>query len=332
MSTFRVMTYNVRYFGHGTRGIASTAFSLHRIASALARLDPLPDLICLQEVETSSLRSTWLHPRKHPAETQLARLLEVLNAQLQQVKAGELYKGHYFPAHDYHIAGTTSFYTTGLAILVRSPLELVRHNAERPFDLTHRKGLPRAHANPGFVKPWLKQTRICAHAVFANPAGERIDLFNTHLSLPTFVNSEFWRLGNDRLGYGPNQLEEAKTLHEFVEQERGSDRFLVMGDLNALPGSPVYEYLTVKAGWQDPLHSLLGGVQGLRKFPTAGFLHLRMHLDHMLSGAGISWLDFDGTLPLGDPQSPFHELSDHTPLIGRFTLPTLYTIDRVELP
>ena len=57
MPDVRVITYNVRYFGHGTRGIASTAKSMERIAGALAGLDPLADVICLQEVETTSLRS-----------------------------------------------------------------------------------------------------------------------------------------------------------------------------------------------------------------------------------------------------------------------------------
>ena len=56
--TLRVMTYNVRYFGHATRGIASTGPAFRRIARSLAALDPLPDLVCLQEVETQSLRST----------------------------------------------------------------------------------------------------------------------------------------------------------------------------------------------------------------------------------------------------------------------------------
>jgi endonuclease/exonuclease/phosphatase family metal-dependent hydrolase len=320
MTTFRVMTYNVRYFGHSTRGIASTAFSLHRIASAIARLSPLPDLVCLQEVETTSLRSTWLHPRKHPAETQLERLLEALEVQLRVSQAGELYDGHYFPAHNYRITDQTSFYTTGLAILVRRPLRLTRHNADSPFDLTHRRGLPRAHATASSEKPWLKQTRICAHASFSNPAGESIDLFNTHLSLPSFAHAGFWRPGSDRMGHGPNQLEEARSLVEFVERERSSERFLITGDFNALPGSPVYEYLTGKNGWHDPLHVRLGNIDTLRRFPTAGFLHLRMHLDHMLSGPGIRWQDLDDTLPFGDPGSAFDGLSDHSPLIGRFTL------------
>src|SRR6185369_8777309 len=55
-TVLRVMTYNVRYFGHPTRGLASTSAAFNRIARSLAALDPTPDLVCLQEVETQSIR------------------------------------------------------------------------------------------------------------------------------------------------------------------------------------------------------------------------------------------------------------------------------------
>lgn len=320
MSTLRLMTYNVRYFGHATRGIASTAWSLQRIAHALAHLEPLADVVCLQEVETSSLRSTWLHPRRPAGETQLDRLLDALANHLRKRAGGERYDGYYFPAHDYRIGERTSFYTTGLAILVRRPLHLRRHNAASPFDITHRGGRPHAHPTASSDKPWLKQTRICAHVALEHPVAGPFDLFNTHLSLPSFLTASFWRPGADRMGHGPNQLEEARALRAFVDRERSDDRFVVVGDLNALPGSPVYELLTREAGWHDPVASALGGVGPMRGFPTAGFLHLRMHIDHVLSGAGVAWGDLDGTHDVDDPRGAFVGLSDHAPLIGRFTL------------
>ena len=40
-SALRVVTYNVRYFGHATRGLASTSAAFGRIARALVSLDPL---------------------------------------------------------------------------------------------------------------------------------------------------------------------------------------------------------------------------------------------------------------------------------------------------
>src|SRR3954463_3825877 len=84
--TLRVLTYNVRYFGHATRGIASTGPAFRRIARSLAALDPLPDLVCLQEVETQSLRSTTANRLWHPAETQLDRVMTELHAALARAK------------------------------------------------------------------------------------------------------------------------------------------------------------------------------------------------------------------------------------------------------
>src|SRR5687767_13032030 len=53
--TLRLVSYNVRYFGHALKGLASTRGAKRVIASRLVDLDPRPDLICLQEVETISL-------------------------------------------------------------------------------------------------------------------------------------------------------------------------------------------------------------------------------------------------------------------------------------
>ena len=102
---------------------------------------------------------------------------------------------------------------------------------------TSRTGAPRRSPSA------LKQTRICAHVRFRHRTQRTfgpIDVFNTHLSLPSTLSREFWTKPR-RMGWGPNQLEEAKNLANFVERERASDRFVVVGDFNALPGSPVYE-------------------------------------------------------------------------------------------
>src|SRR4029077_20829153 len=117
-----------------------------------------------------------------------------------------------------------------------------RHNAEMPHDITHRRMHP--------VRK-LKQTRICAHLRFRHRTQRSvgpIDVFNTHLSLPSTLSRAFWTEPR-RLGWGPNQVEEARNLVEFVEHERGSDRFVVCGDFNALPGSPVYEKLVEGGRW-----------------------------------------------------------------------------------
>jgi endonuclease/exonuclease/phosphatase family metal-dependent hydrolase len=323
MTTLRFMTYNVRYFGHATRGVASTAFSLRRIAHAIAQQDPPLDLVLLQEVETASLRSTWLHSREQPRDTQLTRLLDALHTSLRGLGRHDQYDGYYFPAHDYSLARGVSLYTTGLAILVRRPLAVVKHNAGQPHDITHRNlrgAQPPVHASSSAgKKPWLKQTRICAHLAVEHQ-GQVIDIFNTHLSLPSFMDPDFWRR-SERMGYGPNQLQEVHKLCDFIEAQRSSERFLVAGDFNALPGSPVYARLSQERGLHDPLLERVGTIEALKRFPTAGFMQLRMHLDHIFSGPGLRWVDLDGSHPFDHDGSPFRGLSDHSPLLGQFSFP-----------
>jgi endonuclease/exonuclease/phosphatase family metal-dependent hydrolase len=308
MQPLRILSYNVRYFGHATRGLASTETAMRRIAEAIAGLDPLPALVCLQEVETRSLRSTVMH--RHDS-TQLERFVETLSAALGRVNKPDVYDAYYFPAHAYRLSQRTHVYTTGLAILAHSDFAVDHHNAEMPHDITHR----RLHMVKRF-----KQTRICAHVRFrhrSQPSHGHIDVFNTHLSLPTAWARAFWTQPR-RLGWGPNQLEEARNLVRFVEKQRASDRFLVVGDFNALPGSPVYDCLVQEHGWVDAFaqNSRLT-VEELANFPTAGFMRLRMHLDHVFTGRGIRWLDFEHTHAYGDRAAPFHGLSDHVPMVAR---------------
>jgi endonuclease/exonuclease/phosphatase family metal-dependent hydrolase len=309
MGPVRVLTYNVRYFGHATRGIGSTRGAMTKIAKAIAALDPVPDIVCLQEVETNSLRCTWAHPEHRNGETQLEHLMRLLSHELQHMGKKDQYEAYYFPAHQYRIAANTHVYTTGLAVLAHDDFVVDHHNAGEPHDITHRH----VHA----VRR-LKQTRICAHVRFRRKkGGEPIDVFNTHLSLPTTLSRAFWT-HDFRMGWGPNQVAEARNLARFVEKERASDRFVVVGDFNALPGSPVYRHLVDEVGFVDPfarLHRM--NDDELRHWPTAGFMSLRMHLDHVFSGPGLKWIDFEGSHPFGDRTAAFHGLSDHMPLIGR---------------
>ena len=122
------------------------------------------------------------------------------------------------------------------------------------------------------------------------------------------------------MGWGPNQLEEARSVAKFVTQERKGDNFVLVGDFNALPGSPVYRTL-LDAGFSDAFacHYHFGEAD-LEKWPTAGFMNLRMHLDHVFSGARLRWLDFDGTHRFGQKNGIFRGLSDHVPIVGSFTL------------
>ena len=304
----RIVSYNVRYFGHATRGLASTRNAVTRIAKAFAALDPLPGLICLQEVETSSIRSTLADPSTKAGETQLGRLMDAFDHALHAAGKTDRYEAYYFPAHSYRVGEATPIYTTGLAVLAHKDFLVVdHHNAGEPVDITHRN----LHPIRG-----LKHTRICAHVRFRYRGAKTIDVFNTHLSLPSTMSREFW-LSPARLGYGLNQVEEAKNLAAFVSKECASDRFIVVGDFNALPGSPVYNYLVGEAGYRDAFAEVQKMDEGaLLDWPTAGFMALRMHLDHVFSGSSLKWLDFNGSHRFGDRESSFHGLSDHMPLIG----------------
>ena len=181
------------------------------------------------------------------------------------------------------------------------------HNVEAPHHITHH--------HIARVKD-RKQTRICAHLKVKDLAGHPLHIFNTHLSLPTPFERGFWRR-KDKMGFGSNQVEEAKTLCAFVRKHAGEDPFIVCGDFNSPPESPVYRHLVEQDGMRAA-QAVLGQATTLRGFPTAGFMHLRMHLDHLFSGGKVKWLDLQDTRPFGDPQGPFHGLSDHVPLLGSF--------------
>ncbi len=311
MTDLRIVTYNVRYFGHSTRGIASTKRAMHRIAEALGALDPLPQIICLQEVEAQSLRSTLAHPLAHNKQTQLSRFTDVFSEVLQSRHQHAAYETYYFPAHSYRISSKTNFYTTGLAILADANLRIDHHNATAPIDITCR------HLHP--IKS-LKQTRICAHLRFRTERDETIDIFNTHLSLPSSLTRAFWTRSL-RLGNGQNQLQEARNLISFVNAERKSDRFVVVGDFNSRPGSSVYAHLIDQGRFVDGFSSFHHfDDESSDRWPTAGFMHLRMRLDHIFSGQDIEWIDFKDTRPFDDRTSPFFGLSDHSPIIGTFRM------------
>lgn len=305
----RIVSYNVRYFGHALRGLASTRGSKRGVAEALARLDPPADIVCLQEVETISLRSRLAFRRSHEQETQLEAFMAELEMAFEKKPPPFPYDAFYFRAHVSRL-GNTPLQSMGLAMLVnRFKLKIDAHNCESPHNITYHH-----------VLRWKdrKQTRICAHMKLT--AGERsFHIFNTHLSLPTPFDRQFWT-SKQKMGFGVNQLHEARTLAAFIQRHAGSDPFVVCGDFNSAPASPVYRYLTEDVGLVG-VQRTLGQIDGEPKsFPTAGFMNLRMHLDHLFSGGSVRWLDLDGTCKFGDKSSPFWGKSDHMPLIARFSL------------
>jgi endonuclease/exonuclease/phosphatase family metal-dependent hydrolase len=307
-SALRIVSYNVRYFGHALKGLASTRGPEHRIARALAALDPMPDVVCLQEIETISLRSRLAYRRATRGVTQLESFMAALERAVVGRDLPFPYDGFYFRAHANRIR-KLSITTHGLAILVNTRrLRVESHNVDSPHHITH-------HHVERFRD--RKQARICAHIQVSAPSGRRLHVFNTHISLPTPFARGFWT-EPARMGWGPNQLQEARTLATFVERHADGEPFVVCGDFNSAPGSPVFRYLTETAGFASAQNALgLIDPEDTRAWPTAGFMRMRMHLDHLFFGNGVRFLDLDGSSRFGDRRSPFSGLSDHVPLVGR---------------
>lgn len=307
----RLVSYNVRYFGHGLKGLASTAASKERIARAIAELTPAADVVALQEVETRSIRSRVALGGAHASETQLDAFLRHLDREFRARGLVQPYRAWYFPAHVYQL-GPVKLYTTGLAFLVNAQtLHVLSDNGHTPHRITyyHSKRFRAA-----------KQTRIAAHLHLEDVKLRKFHVFNTHLSLPTPWAMEFWQQ-DAKLGWGKNQYAEAKAVSDFVHATAGTQPFLLMGDFNSAPASPVYQYLTGEAqmrGAQEVLKQI--DPANPDGFATAGFMALRMHLDHLFGDKKVEFIDLDETRPFGDQSSRFHGLSDHVPLISRVEL------------
>ena len=311
-SSLRVVSYNVRYFGHALRGLASTRYSKQAIALRLVELSPLADIICLQEVETRSLRSqAVLTEAAVPRETQLEDFMGEFESVFAALGKPFPYEAFYFRAHAYALTSEFPLYNTGLAVLVRTDrLHVSNHNGHAPHPITfhHVEALRDT-----------KQSRICAHLLARDGGGRPLHVFNTHLSLPSPFHKGFWTR-KEKMGHGPNQLKEAESLIAFIRERSAGEPFVLCGDFNSPPDSPVFNHL-LAAGLQSAQVEL-GQVDPAAgtAFPTAGFLHLRMHLDHLFSGGGVSWVDLEDTHPFDAAHNRFKGLSDHVPLVGRFRL------------
>ncbi|MEE2900754.1 MAG: endonuclease/exonuclease/phosphatase family protein [Myxococcota bacterium] len=304
----RVMTYNVRYFGQSFAGAGSSQRSMRLICKAIAGLRELPDIICFQEIEQRSLRSHFSHESNFPGETQFDGLQRTLEHALEQENKTMKYQGLYFPAHAYRI-GKLSLFTMGLGILVSPHFHIESHNSGEPKDVTFRRIQSLAN---------LKQSRICAHVRLRSPKDLTFDIFNTHLSLPAFATRQFWQ-HYPAVGYGRNQQKEVSHLAKFIQGTAQSDRYFIVGDLNAAPGTPSYKKLLMDTGAEDPFCSHLNVTEAelMKGWPTAGFLNLKMRLDHILVGPGITCHDLEDCHPFTE-LGRWSGLSDHVPLLGRF--------------
>jgi endonuclease/exonuclease/phosphatase family metal-dependent hydrolase len=296
MPELSLLTWNVRYFSHRTRGLVAHRRGFDDVARALVSCGP-PDLVALQEVETSSWRGG-----RGP---QLARLLSALDAAANG--SSRRYTAMYYPAHRYPSPwGGAPVFTTGLAWLVAEPLVVLDHNAGAPHEITHRR-------LPSFAG-W-KQSRVCAHVRVAVPgASTPLDLFNTHLSLPAFFVAESWRLPL-RGGFGPNQATEARAVAAFVRAIARGPAVLV-GDFNSSPGSPAYDTI-VASGLRDAFLDATPSAYGV--WTTQRIGALRFHLDHVFATPDLRFLGFDGSHPADRP-GRFEGISDHVPKLARLAV------------
>ncbi|MFT5435172.1 MAG: endonuclease/exonuclease/phosphatase family metal-dependent hydrolase [Myxococcota bacterium] len=304
----RLVSWNVRYFAHATRGITSLDGTLRRIAAALADMDPQPDVIALQEIDDVSVRSVVgrARGRKKRGEhvSNFDRFVDQLNNRSLD-RGGHHYQAQFYPAQGHTRA--YPLYSTGLAILHRSTLARLDHNGHEPLDITHRRIARLAK---------MKQKRICAWSRFRTEQNEIFDVFNTHLSLPAFLQ----RTTGGRFGESDNQLSEIDSVLACVDDCGHANNALLVGDFNAIPGSRVYNRVLETSSMRDAHATWLGAEPPqMMKMPSAGFMNLRYRLDHIFSGPQVEFHDFHATSPYGKAH-PWQALSDHAPLVGRFTL------------
>jgi endonuclease/exonuclease/phosphatase family metal-dependent hydrolase len=193
-------------------------------------------------------------------------------------------------------------------MLYSSELELWDHNGNEPHPITHYR-IPRLAR--------VKQTRVCGWCRFRTQSGESFDIYNTHLSLPSFFARVKGPTGG-RFGEAENQVQEVNNVMEFIQQRGNAERSILVGDFNSRPGSKVYNRVLRLPGFQDAHAQHLGlDAHQMARIHSAGFLAMRFRLDHVFSGAGIQFADFKNTHPYG-PEHPWGTLSDHSPIVGKF--------------
>jgi endonuclease/exonuclease/phosphatase family metal-dependent hydrolase len=304
----QLISWNVRYFGHGLRGLRATDRWMQRIVATLAARDPLPHVLALQEVEDRSLR---VGLRGHQLQRFVAKLRQA---------TGHTWHGHHWSAHRY--GASMPFYGQGQAIVWRDGVELVA--ADR-FDITHVR-------LPAFRR--LKQRRIAVHARLRFE-GRPLDLVQVHLSLPAFFERGDPPPGTRRMGHGSNQIREMEqTLDwlvgrltddgEWVPPGQPPDAdgppldegvpAVIVGDLNSQPGTAVTDRLEA-AGWSDAFREGARlSLEEQRALGTHAFLGTPMHIDHLYTRGRIGFVPTE-VHALG--QGPFAGLSDHTPKEGR---------------
>lgn len=305
----KLVSWNVRYFSHATRGITSTDRSLRGISLALASMDPQPDIIALQEIDDFSVRSSVGRTRRRARRGVPTSALDRFTAQLNRdsvARNGHVYQCEFFAAQGH--SRNFPLYSTGLAILYRNTLEHLAGNAHEPHEITHRR-IKRLAG--------MKQKRICAWSRFRDEGGRVFDVFNTHLSLPAFFKRHNGPTGG-RFGEAENQIKEVEGVLECIDRNGNPERTVLVGDFNALPGSRVYNRVLDVTPMRDAHATFLGKEPDeMAGMHSAGFMNLRYRLDHIFSGPAVRHRCFQATAPYGSDH-PWRGLSDHSPIVTRF--------------
>ncbi|MCB9687771.1 MAG: endonuclease/exonuclease/phosphatase family protein [Alphaproteobacteria bacterium] len=168
---------------------------------------------------------------------------------------------------------------TGLAVLCAEPLALT--------------GPPAVIELRGGRGPI--QRRLALDASIEGDQG-RLRVVAAHVGLPALRHGPRF---DRRMGETANQLAQIDRLLDHL---RGEDPVLVLGDFNATPGSEVVRRLIAS-----------GLTRASLPRPTARFLDLDLHLDHLFT-RGITVVDV--TVP-STRRGPFAGLSDHVPILAR---------------
>ncbi len=313
----RIVSYNVRYFGHAAaRARQHRAARSARIARALADARPARrrDLPAGGRDHLAALADCPRPPRGRGDDP--ARVVHG-GASSEAFRCARASPSpttaFYFRAHAYSSAASVALH----------------HRARGPGEPPHGC---RSTAQRRIARTTSPTTTWCASrtasraasaptCASADPPGRPLHVFNTHLCLPTPFAREFWTR-KEKMGFGVNQLHEARTLCDLRLAPRAG-------------ASPSWSAATstrrrarrstASSPRRRHFQRRAGGARADRPPTTRaasrppGFMRLRMHLDHLFSQRGAL------ARPGGDvrgrrPQSQFAGLSDHVPLIGRFTL------------
>ena len=119
------------------------------------------------------------------------------------------------------------------------------------------------------------------------------------------------------MGWGKNQLAEAQAVAEFATAARSESPVILVGDFNSLPTSPTYAFMVQQAGLVDAYAQFAGLTpEQLVRIPTAGFLTMRMRLDHVFCSPDVRFTEVHESRGFDDLHSAFRGLSDHMPIVG----------------